>query len=117
MEKMQKVKELFNELSENEKINYWNEWADTNKYYDYKIWTLDGYTLEAFFNSIEDFAKSVSDSDHFNYNDRYFKIGDIYNDITTGNYWEDLAEPDDYFYEWLLYNYEDDFLDDNEEEA
>lgn len=112
-----KAKEIFENLSNNEKINYWNDFCDNNYYYSDKIYCLNGCELEAFFNSIEDFAKSVSDSDHFNYNDDYFKIGDVYGDILTGNWFEDLAEPDDYFYEWLLDKYEDVFLDDNEEEA
>lgn len=116
MEKLQQVKENFENLTENEKINYWNDFCDNNSYYGDKIYCLDGYELETFFNSIEEFAKSVSNSDHFNYNDNYFKVGDVYNDILTGDYFDELAEPDDYFYEWLLDKYENVFLDDYEEE-
>lgn len=116
MEKLQHVKETFENLTENEKINYWNEFCDNNRYYSDSIYVLNDYELETFFHSIGDFAQSVSDSDHFNYNDNYFKVGDVYNDIFTGNYFDELADPDENFYEWLLDEYEDVFLDDCEEE-
>ena len=101
---LQQVKDWFENLEENEKINLWNNYCDDNKYYSENIYNLDGYMLESFFGSIEDFAKSVSNSDHFNYNDRYFKVGDVYNDILTGDYLENLADVDNDFYNWLLEN-------------
>ena len=110
------VKENFNNLHESEKIDLWNEFCDKNYYYSDKIYSLDGYMLESFFTSIEDFAKSVSSSDHFNYNDNYFKVGDVYNDILTSDYFEDLAEPDDDFYEFILEKYPD-FIEEEEEEG
>lgn len=101
---LQQVKDWFENLEENEKINLWNDYCDDGKYCSENIYDLDGYTLEGFFGSIEEFAKSVSNSDHFNYNDRYFKVGDVYNDILTGDYLDDLTDVDNDFYNWLLEN-------------
>ncbi len=115
MDKLQLVKENFDNLHESEKIDLWNEFCDKHYYYSDKIYCLDGYTLEVFFSNIEEFAESVSSSDHFNYNDNYFKVGDVYNDILTSDYFEDLAEPDNDFYEFILEKYPD-FIEEEEEE-
>jgi len=112
-----KAKEIFENLSNNEKINYWNDFCDSNYYYSDKIYCLNGYELETFFNSIEDFAQSVSDSDHFNYHENYFTVGDVYNDIKSGDWFEDLADPYDNFYEWLAEKNPDEFTEEKEEEA
>lgn len=115
MDKLQMIEENFNNLHESEKIDLWNEFCDKNYYYSDKIYSLDGYMLESFFTSIEDFVKSVSNSGHFDYNDNYFKVGDVYNDILTSDYFEELADLDDDFYEFILENYPD-FIEDEEEE-
>lgn len=116
MEKLQHVKETFENLTENEKINYWNDFCDNNRYYENKIYSLDDWTINEFFKSASEMAESIHNSDHFNYRDNFFKVGDVYNDIFTGNYFDELADADDYFYEWLLDKYEDVFLDGYEEE-
>lgn len=116
MEKLQLVKDKFENLTENEKINYWNDYCDENSYFGDKIYCLNGYELEVFFNSIEEFAKSINNSEHFNYNDNYFTVGDVYNDIKTADYFDELAYADDNFFEWILEN-NPDFIEDEEEKG
>ena len=106
----------FENLEEDKKVNLWNDYCDDNKYYNENIYNLDGYMLECFFGSIEEFAKSVSISSHFDYNDRYFKVRDVYNDILTDDHMENLADVDSDFFDWLLEKYQNNILKDKEME-
>ena len=116
-DKLQAAKDWFEDLDNTDKINYWNDYCDKGNYFSDKIYPLDDWTIDDFFKSPSEIAESIHNSDHFNYRDNYFKVGDIYNDIYTGDWFEDLAEPDDYFFEWLLEKYESDILEDDEEET
>ena len=116
-DKLQAAKDWFEDLDNTDKINYWNDYCDNSNYFSDKIYPLDDWTINDFFKSASEMAESIHNSDHFNYRDNYFKVGDIYNDIYTGDWFEDLAEPDDYFFEWLLEKYESDILEDDEEET
>ena len=115
MDNLQAVKDIFNSLSENEKINYWNDYCDKNRYYSDKIYNLDEFEIDSFFSSKWELAMSISDSDHFNYREYYFTVGDVYNDIKSGDWFEDLADPDDNFFEWLMEENPDEFTEEEEE--
>lgn len=68
-------------------INSWN-----GALRDLEFWPLDAYELEVFFgNDLMKFAEAICDG-HFSSGDDYFKIDDIYGDITTYSEYEMIEE-------------------------
>lgn len=88
---IEKVKEILENLDENDLISVWNSYCDLNNYYEDRIYGM--YEIDDLFYDVKasDFLDKLSGD--FNHNDEYFKDS-IYG-LESFNYASDVVDFDD----------------------
>lgn len=96
------VKDVFDSLSENEKVLLWNEFCEAEKYYDSRIYDMDELDY-IYSDSTPSEILELARGNDFNPNDSYFR--ETTYGIESADYPDDWIEYSD-MKDWLLSRYD-----------
>ena len=87
----------------NSDFNLYNEFANDNSYQE--VYENDINEISSFIGDADELVRAVCYGE-YHYTDKYVIIN-VYGNLDSSNNWEDFAEIDDNYYEWLIANHAD----------